>query len=705
MRILTWNINGIRTIPQYHPWNGLKSHNEILDRLEADIINFQEVKSTRAALPKGVAVPPSYDSFFSFPIQKTGYSGVATYTRSSTTVPLKAEEGLSYSFNCSQQIKPPLTPSERVSSPQCYPDSRVTVVSPDAGPSDNEEEHRKGGRLELTTELKSLDAEGRVLTLDFGMFVLINVYCPNDGSEERSPFKIDFHRVLEARIRALIEDEGREVVLVGDLNACAAMIDHCEGHVIVKRGIAEGKNGEEWFWEEKDGRQWLRDLLIWEEGCGRQTKGQGCLVDIVRKFHPDRKGMYTCWNTKLSARDSNYGTRIDYVLVTPNLVPWIREADIQPQIKGSDHCPVYVDFHEEIVDQEGTLLQLKDFLSIGGDTPRLAAKFWNEHSGKQKSLDSFFTGAKKTATPTTAVVKNEPKTSDSPHSICISDTTSTLINATPSASLESTESTSSSIIPAITPSRDGVKKRSRSPGPSVPSRMVTKKSKTSSFPTSRTRSSPPPSKGAKNSKPGQSKVSTFFSTPGSSSNPSSTSRKVKDKVSGTSKNLTSKRQASGQSTSYTQNTNEPIDVDQFLQDKDDVQDIGMAPGGIIPPETAQSDDDDYRLALELSLASDQIYPASPSSSQSKSAGEAWKTLMAPLQPPRCTVHNEIAKEFTVNKPGANKGKKFFVCSRPVGPGYDMGRGERLREDVDPQYRCNFFKWASDVRREMRKEVS
>ena len=38
-------------------------------------------------------------------------------------------------------------------------------------------------------------------------------------------------------------------------------------------------------------------------------------------------------------------------------------------------------------------------------------------------------------------------------------------------------------------------------------------------------------------------------------------------------------------------------------------------------------------------------------------------------------------------------------------GRGMGHGERLREDVDPQYRCNFFKWASDVRREMRKEVS
>ncbi|TFY80734.1 hypothetical protein EWM64_g3273, partial [Hericium alpestre] len=60
---------------------------------------------------------------------------------------------------------------------------------------------------------------------------------------------------------------------------------------------------------------------------------------------------------------------------------------------------------------------------------------------------------------------------------------------------------------------------------------------------------------------------------------------------------------------------------------------------------------------------------------------------------------EPAKEFRVNKPGPNKGKTFFLCSRPVGPGYDKGRSERLREEVDHQYRCNFFKWASELKKE------
>jgi len=68
-------------------------------------------------------------------------------------------------------------------------------------------------------------------------------------------------------------------------------------------------------------------------------------------------------------------------------------------------------------------------------------------------------------------------------------------------------------------------------------------------------------------------------------------------------------------------------------------------------------------------------------------------------PPLCTVHQEPAKEFWVNKHGPNEGKTFYLCAWP-GPGYDKGRHERLREEVDHhwQYKCNFFMWASDAMR-------
>src|SRR5258708_31109929 len=90
----------------------------------------------------------------------------------------------------------------------------------------------------------------------------------------------------------------------------------------------------------------------------------------------------TGWNTKISARETNYGTRIDFILITPGLVPWIKEADIQPHIKGSDHCPIFVHLRDEITNPDGSSTKLRDVLGVwsgGGhanppEPPRLAAK-------------------------------------------------------------------------------------------------------------------------------------------------------------------------------------------------------------------------------------------------------------------------------------------------------------------------------------------
>jgi AP endonuclease-2 len=110
---------------------------------------------------------------------------------------------------------------------------------------------------------------------------------------------------------------------------------------------------------------------------------------------------------------------------------------------------------------------------------------------------------------------------------------------------------------------------------------------------------------------------------------------------------------------------------------------------------------------EIRLPADGSSSGAPQSSQSKEsegggkAGSAsWSTLFAPIPPPLCGVHREPAKMFRVNKPGPNKGKTFYLCARPVGPGYDRGRNERLREEVDHRYKCNFFMWASDAKREV-----
>ncbi|KAF7320976.1 DNA-(apurinic or apyrimidinic site) lyase [Mycena chlorophos] len=578
MRILTWNINGVRTLPQYHPWNTFKTQEfeGILNHLDADIICFQEMKSSRQQLPKAVGIPPSFHSFFSFPQRKSGYSGVAVYAKAASAFPLKAEEGITGLL----QPTPPLSASERVSRPDAYPTER---------PGCEDLDHR------------ALDAEGRALVVDFGLFVLINVYCPNDGTDadERIQYKSDFHALLEARVRGLLEEK-REVILLGDLNACAAVIDHAEGKLIVARAQEQGIQDDEGFWL-GGARQWLKDLIADESGI---------LVDVVRRFHPDRKGMYTCWNTKISARESNYGTRIDYILVSPGLLPWIKTGDIQPELKGSDHCPVFIELHDFIVDEHGREVHLRDVLGAGTtqEPPRIAAKFWDEY--KQRLLSTFFV-AKPAPIPSAAIVA-PAATPEAPQP----PTPSPTLSPVPKRKVETEQPIASSSQPPAKKTKvEKNKQNEKLGGAAAPKKNGT----------------------------GQTSLASFFAKPSTT--------KTKGKA---------------------RETTEVIVLDD-------------------------DDDADYRLALKLSQES-----APPSSSPPKdrnAEAKAWGRLLAPPAPPRCTVHNEPAKAMTVTKTGPNKGKSFFICSRPVGPGYDAGKGNRRRHEVDDQWRCDYFKWASDARKE------
>jgi len=213
------------------------------------------MKTSRALMDIPTAVPGKYDGFFSFPVAKTGYSGVAVYTNSEIVTPVRAEEGLTGSI----QPKPPFSDGERVSSK--YPAAKDMKLAID---EDNPD---------VLPDLGELDTEGRALVLDFGLFVLINVYCPADSADTRYHYKLNFGYLLQERVRCLVA-EGREVIVVGDLNACVAPIDHVEGKF--PKYVAQ-------FYDHLQ-RVWIRD---W-------TQGGEEMVDILRRLYPERRGMYTC---------------------------------------------------------------------------------------------------------------------------------------------------------------------------------------------------------------------------------------------------------------------------------------------------------------------------------------------------------------------------------------------------------------------------
>lgn len=164
------------------------------------------------------------------------------------------------------------------------------------------------------------DAEGRVLQLDFGNVRLINAYFPSGTSGElRQQFKYewldDFHAYL-----VKLKKKFPRIILCGDYN-----IAHEEIDIHDPKG---NKNSTGFLPEE---RAWLTRFLAsgW--------------IDSFRYFHkePDR---YSWWSQRFpSVRLNNKGWRIDYITVSTPLKKQLVSADIYPDIKHSDHCPVFLE--------------------------------------------------------------------------------------------------------------------------------------------------------------------------------------------------------------------------------------------------------------------------------------------------------------------------------------------------------------------------
>ncbi|KAL7308720.1 Class II abasic (AP) endonuclease [Mucor circinelloides] len=321
MRVLTWNVNGLATTLQYHPWSETKSYKVLLDALDADIICFQEVKCQRSKLTREMALVPGYHAYFSFSKVKLGYSGVAVYVKDTVMQPRRTYEGI------------------------------TSVLD-----ADNDFEY------DFSTPAKLLDDEGRCIILDFGFFILFNVYFPNDSNESRIDFKMDYHHCVQKRIESFLA-RGKQVLLVGDINAVHEEIDHCDAKQSMKdHDITDFKDLPH--------RRWLDNMI----------DPKGPLIDMTRLYHPDRLKMYTCWNTRMNARPGNFGTRIDYILASKGLKPWFKYSDIQPDILGSDHCPVYADFlpiNQDIADQDESV-----YIS-----PLLSSNF---PEFKQNKLSNYF---------------------------------------------------------------------------------------------------------------------------------------------------------------------------------------------------------------------------------------------------------------------------------------------------------------------------
>ncbi|CAM3758341.1 exodeoxyribonuclease III [Aeromicrobium ponti] len=160
------------------------------------------------------------------------------------------------------------------------------------------------------------EPEGRILTLEYEEFYLVNVYTPNSQRDlARLPYRLEW----EERIREyLLElDQVRPVILCGDLNVAHQDID-------LKN--AKSNRGNSGFTDEERGK--MTGLL------------HSGFVDSFRYKYPEAEGAYTWWSYMAKVRERNIGWRIDYFIVSERLQEMINDAQIHCDIMGSDHCPI-----------------------------------------------------------------------------------------------------------------------------------------------------------------------------------------------------------------------------------------------------------------------------------------------------------------------------------------------------------------------------
>lgn len=240
--------------------NGLRACNDkgfkdVFTNLDADVFCLQETKMQYGQLDLQFE---GYDSYWNY-AEKKGYSGTAVYTRKK---PVSVTYGLGM------------------------------------------DEH---------------DREGRVITLEFEKFYLVNVYTPNSQDElKRLDYRMawdDVFRDYLVRLSAV-----KPVVACGDMNVAHNEID-------LKNPKTNRRNAG--FTDEE--RNKFTQLL------------DAGFTDTFRYFYPDTEGIYSWWSYRFKAREKNTGWRIDYFLVSDSLKNNLKGAKIHTEIMGSDHCPVEVD--------------------------------------------------------------------------------------------------------------------------------------------------------------------------------------------------------------------------------------------------------------------------------------------------------------------------------------------------------------------------
>lgn len=168
-------------------------------------------------------------------------------------------------------------------------------------------------------DIEEHDKEGRVITLEFADFYMVDVYTPNSQNELA---RLDYRMTWEDAFRDYLCElrKTKPVIVTGDMNVAHKEID-------LKNPKTNRRNAG--FTDEERGKM----TALLDSG----------FIDTFRYFYPDMTEVYSWWSYRFKARERNSGWRIDYFLVSEELKDRLEDAKIHTEVTGSDHCPVELD--------------------------------------------------------------------------------------------------------------------------------------------------------------------------------------------------------------------------------------------------------------------------------------------------------------------------------------------------------------------------
>lgn len=271
VKIITWNVNGYRSIVGQNPsrrYDKVTQQNRLFDfveRIQPTVLCIQEVKADIEQIQPELLSPEGFFHFYNTCKTKKGYSGVAIFSK----------------------IQP-------------------NNVSYEIG-------------------IDKFDAEGRFIELDFGSFILLNVYFPKGYTDhERLDFKLEFYDGIYNYLRK-IRKKQRKIIISGDYNTAHKEID-----------LARPKENIN-----------TSGFLLVERQKLDELEQMG-FVDALRIFISEG-GHYSWWSQRGRAKENNVGWRVDYHFVSDELVPFVRNCYMLPQETGSDHCPVVLEIDNALL--------------------------------------------------------------------------------------------------------------------------------------------------------------------------------------------------------------------------------------------------------------------------------------------------------------------------------------------------------------------